>query len=167
MTGPREVILIARAQASSRGLRSVVMSSDTPATISGITITCGSYVGAHAITFESEEDSAVGPAEIVGLFAGVMLQVLEAALDDDLLALAASLSQTVGTSTSDLTIAQGLMSSCNPVFYEIGKKHAFERTSNGVSFTGLAAASALSASMPTELPNRSVLAKVPSASGLP
>lgn len=85
--------------------------NNTQVTTDPITIACGEYVAAHALTFNLEEDSAIDGSELIGIFAGVMLNILNLALDDDLIALFVSSTNGVGTSGADLTLAQALAAS--------------------------------------------------------
>jgi len=67
--------------------------------------TCAEYGVAMALTDNVQEDSIDG-IDLLGLFGGQMLKVLTLAIDDDYIALYASLSQSVGSSGSGVTIAQ-------------------------------------------------------------
>jgi len=71
-----------------------------------VTITCAEYGVAHALTDNVAEDSVLDGMQLLNLMTGQMLSVLQLALDDDFIALFASLSNSVGTSNNDLTIAQ-------------------------------------------------------------
>ncbi len=70
------------------------------------TLTCAEYGVAHALTDNVKEDSALDGMELLNLITGRMLHALQLALDDDFIALFASLSNSVGTTNTDLTIAQ-------------------------------------------------------------
>jgi hypothetical protein len=67
--------------------------------------TAAEYGVAHALTDNTVEDSVRG-IDILDLIKGRMLFVLMMAWDDDYLAQLAGLSQSVGTSGADLTVAQ-------------------------------------------------------------
>lgn len=84
---------------------------NTQVTTDPITITCAEYVAAHAITFTLEEDSSIDGADLIAAFSGVMLSVLNLALDDDLIALFPSATAAVGSTGTDLTLAQALAAS--------------------------------------------------------
>jgi hypothetical protein len=71
-----------------------------------VTCTAVEYGVAHALTDNVGEDSAIDALSLMNLFTSQMLTVLTLALDDDFLALLVSLSNSVGTSGVDLTIAQ-------------------------------------------------------------
>lgn len=73
-----------------------------------VTLTCAEYGVAAALTDNVGEDSVMSGAMIMDHFMGRMLHVLTLAIDDDYLALFASLSNSVGTSGADLTVAQAL-----------------------------------------------------------
>lgn len=89
--------------------------ANTPVSTGGVTITAGEYGVAHALTDNVGEDSAIDGAELMSLFTGTMLKVLLLALDDDFIALFASLSNTVGSTGVDLTLAQGIAATHNIV----------------------------------------------------
>lgn len=78
---------------------------NTAVSTGGVTLTAAEYGVAIEVTDNVEEDSIDG-LDMMGRFESRMLHVLSLALDDDFLALFASLSNTVGTTTADLTIAQ-------------------------------------------------------------
>ncbi len=82
--------------------------SNTAVSTGSVTLTPAEYGVAHALTDNVKEDSAIDAMELMNLFTGQMLAVLQLALDDDFCALFASLSNSVGTSGSDLTVAQAL-----------------------------------------------------------
>lgn len=82
--------------------------SNTAFTLGSVTITPAEYVVAHAVTQSTGEDLAIDDAALLSLMTGTMINVLQLALDDDLIALFASLSNGVGTTTADLTLAQAL-----------------------------------------------------------
>lgn len=73
-----------------------------------VTCTAAEYGVAHALTDNVGEDSAIDASELMDLFLSRMLHVLSLAMEDDYLALLASLSQTVGSSGVDLTVAQAI-----------------------------------------------------------
>lgn len=70
------------------------------------TLTCAEYGVAHALTDNVSEDSVIDGLELLNLITGMMLHSLQLALDDDFVALFASLSNSVGTTNTDLSIAQ-------------------------------------------------------------
>jgi hypothetical protein len=82
--------------------------SNTAVTTSAATLTAAEYGVAHQVTDNVGEDSAIDALELMNLFTGSMLKALQLALDDDFCALFASLSQSVGTTTADLTVANML-----------------------------------------------------------
>lgn len=75
-----------------------------------VTVTAAEYGVAHALTDNVDEDSAIDGAELLNLFTGTMLNVLGLAMDDDYLALYASLGSTVGTTNTNLTAVKMLSS---------------------------------------------------------
>lgn len=81
---------------------------NTAYSTSSVTVTAAEYGVAHSLTDNVGEDSAIDGAELMDLFTGRMLLVLSLAMEDDYLALLASLSQTVGSSGVDLTVAQAI-----------------------------------------------------------
>lgn len=72
-----------------------------------VTLTCAEYGVAIQVTDNVGEDSADG-LDVMMRFEQRMLHVISLAMEDDFLALLASLSNTVGTTTVDITIAQFL-----------------------------------------------------------
>lgn len=80
--------------------------SNTAVSTGVVTVTAGEYGVAHALTDNVGEDSVIDALEILNLFTSQMLAVLMLAIDDDYLALYASLSNVVGSTGVDLTIAQ-------------------------------------------------------------
>lgn len=78
---------------------------NTAQSTGSVTITAGEYGVAHALTDNVGEDSALSALEVLNLMTQQMLNVLRLALDDDYLALYASLSNSVGTTNTTLTIA--------------------------------------------------------------
>jgi len=70
-----------------------------------VTVTCAEYGVAAALTDNVAEDTVDG-LDVLNLFQSRMLHVLMLAMEDDYLALLASLSNSVGVSGSDLTVAQ-------------------------------------------------------------
>lgn len=82
--------------------------SNTQFTSGVVTVTAAEYGVAAALTDTLGEDSVFDAATLLNFYMGRMLNVLTLAMDDDFLALLASLSNTVGTSGADLTIAQAL-----------------------------------------------------------
>lgn len=79
--------------------------SNTAVSTGVVTCTPTEYGVAHALTDNVGEDSVQG-VDFLSLVTGRMLHVLNLAMDDDFLALFASLSNSVGTTTADLTLAQ-------------------------------------------------------------
>lgn len=73
-----------------------------------VTCTAAEYGVAHAVSDTLNEDSAIDGAELLDLMQSRMLHVLSLAMDDDYLALFASLSQTVGSTGVDLTVPQAI-----------------------------------------------------------
>lgn len=73
-----------------------------------VTITCAEYGVAMALTDNVGEDSVLDGLEMLNFVTGPMILALGLALDDDGIALFGSLSNSVGTSGSDLTIAQAI-----------------------------------------------------------
>lgn len=88
--------------------------SNTGVSTGGVTATPVEYGIAHALTDTVKEDTAIDAFELMNLFTGQMLTVLQLALDDDFLALLVSLSNSVGSSGVDLTIAQGIAAQQGP-----------------------------------------------------
>lgn len=81
--------------------------NNTAVSTGSVTITAAEYGVAIEVTDNVEEDSIDG-LDLLGRFESRMLHVISLAMDDDFLALLPSLSNTVGTTTQDLTIAQML-----------------------------------------------------------
>jgi hypothetical protein len=79
--------------------------SNTQIASGAATLTAAEYGVAHQVTDNVGEDSAIDALELMNLFTGQMLKVLTLALDDDFCALFASLSNSVGTTTVDLSVA--------------------------------------------------------------
>ena len=79
--------------------------SNTAVSTGAVTLTAAEYGVAHQVTDNVGEDSAIDALELMNLFTGQMLKVLQLALDDDFCALFASLSNSVGTTTVDLSVA--------------------------------------------------------------
>lgn len=73
-----------------------------------VTITAAEYGVAHALTDNVGEDSVLDGLEMLNFVTGPMILALGLALDSDGIALLASLSNSVGSSGSDLTIAQAI-----------------------------------------------------------
>jgi hypothetical protein len=78
--------------------------SNTAVSTGSVTCTPSEYGAAHALTDNVTEDSV--PIDVVDHVMMRDLHVITLAHDDDFLALLASLSQVVGTSGADLTVAQ-------------------------------------------------------------
>lgn len=79
--------------------------SNTAVSTGGVTVTPAEYGVAIELEDKVEEDSIDG-LDLLGRFESRMLHVLSLAMEDDFLALLASLSNVVGTTTVDLSIAQ-------------------------------------------------------------
>lgn len=88
--------------------------SNTAVSTGGVTCTPVEYGVAHALTDTVKEDTAIDALELMNLFTSQMLTVLQLALDDDFLALLVSLSNSVGSTGVDLTIAQGIAAQQGP-----------------------------------------------------
>ena len=82
--------------------------SNTAFSSSVATLTAAEYGVATALTDNVGEDSVLDGSTLLDTFMGKMLGALTLAMDDDYCALFASLSNTIGTTTSDLTVAQML-----------------------------------------------------------
>jgi hypothetical protein len=78
--------------------------SNTAVSTGSITVTPAEYGVAIEVTDNVDEDSVDG-IDLFGLFESRMVHVLSLAFEDDFLALFAGLSNSVGTTTVDLTIA--------------------------------------------------------------
>jgi len=79
---------------------------NTEAASGVVTITAAEYGVASAITDNVGEDSVLDGLEMLNFVTGPMILALGLALDDDGFALLASLSNSVGTTNTDLSIAQ-------------------------------------------------------------
>lgn len=79
--------------------------SNTQVSTGGITVTPGEYGVVIELTDNVQEDS-VSAIDLFGWLSGRMLHVIGLAITDDFCGLFASLSNSVGTSGADLTIAQ-------------------------------------------------------------
>lgn len=86
-----------QAQATSLG--------NTAVSSGSVSCTTAEYGVAHALTDNTAEDSVSG-IDLMMLFTDRMLRVLTLAMDDDYIALYASLSQSVGTTNTAPTLAQ-------------------------------------------------------------
>jgi hypothetical protein len=86
--------------------------SNTQVSTGGITITTAEYAVAIEPTDNVEEDSVNG-LDLLMRFRSRMLMVISLAMEDDFLALLASLSNVTGVSTADLTVAQLLSAITN------------------------------------------------------
>lgn len=78
---------------------------NTPVATGGVTCTAAEYGVAHALTDNVAEDSAIDALELMNLFTSQMLAVMQLALDDDFVALFASLSQSAGATNTAISIA--------------------------------------------------------------
>jgi hypothetical protein len=85
-----------------------IAAGNTQVTTDGVSISAPEYVVAHAMSDRIAEDSPFSGAELLQLFMGPMLTALTIALDADFVALLPSLSNGVGTSTQDMTLADAL-----------------------------------------------------------
>jgi len=81
---------------------------NTQITTDGIALSAPEYVVAHALSRTLEEDTSLDGAQLLALIQGAMLTALLIALDDDFCALAPGLSQSVGSTGVDFTIAQAM-----------------------------------------------------------
>lgn len=79
--------------------------ANTPYTSSHVTVTAAEYGVAHSLVDNVLED-AVDGLDLMNLFQGRMLHVLQLAMDDDYIALWSSLTNFVGISNNAPTIAQ-------------------------------------------------------------
>jgi hypothetical protein len=77
-----------------------------------VTVTSSEYAFKRTITDNVFEDSIAG-IDLMDVILADGAQILSTAFEDDMLALLASLSNTVGTTTADLTIAQALAAQVN------------------------------------------------------
>lgn len=82
--------------------------SNTQVSSGSVTITCAEYGVAMALTDNVGEDSVLDGLEMLNFVTGPMILALGLALDSDGIALLASLSNSVGTTATDLTIAQAI-----------------------------------------------------------
>lgn len=78
--------------------------SNTAVSTGAVTLTCAEYGVAHALTDNVGEDSVDG-LDLMQLFTGQMLHVLNLALEDDFIGMLADLSNAVGSTGVDLTAA--------------------------------------------------------------
>lgn len=78
---------------------------NTGVSAGSVTITPAEYGVAHALTDNVAEDSAIDAVYVMDLLMATMLNVLQLALDDDYIALYASLSNTSGVTNTTLTVA--------------------------------------------------------------
>lgn len=79
--------------------------ANTPVTSGGLTISTGEYGIAHEISDTLQEDT-IDSLDLLNILRGTMMTALQLALADDFVAMLANLSTSIGTSGSDLTIAQ-------------------------------------------------------------
>lgn len=86
--------------------------SNTAVTTSGVTCTPGEYGVALEVTKNVEEDSMTA-LDLYGLLEERMLHVISLAMTFDFLALFASISNTVGVSGADFTLAQAIAAQRN------------------------------------------------------
>lgn len=86
--------------------------SNTAVTTAGVTCTPGEYGVALEVTKNTEEDK-LSAIDLYGLLEERMLHVISLAMTFDFLALFASLSNTVGVSGSDFTVAQAIAAQRN------------------------------------------------------
>lgn len=127
--------------------------ANTAATTSAVTCTPGEYGVAHEITDNVREDS-LSAIDFFGLIEERMLHVIDLAMTDDFLALLASLSNTVGSSGVDLSIANMIaafqghrnrVNDCDATCYVLDKQQATDMESALTSTNAAAAIFALSA----------------------
>ena len=85
-----------------------VDASNTEFALTSVSITPAEYVVAHQVSQTTSEDIGIDDAALLSLMTGSMLSVLQLALDDDLIGLFASLSQGVGATTVDFSLANAL-----------------------------------------------------------
>lgn len=85
-----------------------VEQANTAFTLGSLTINTPEYVVAHAVSQSTTEDIALDGAALINLMSTTMINVLQIALDDDFLALASGLSQSVGTTNTAFTLANAL-----------------------------------------------------------
>lgn len=71
-----------------------------------VTLTCAEYGVAHALTDNTAEDSVIDGLELLNMITGRMLHALQLALDSDFIAKFSGLSNSVGSTNTDITIAQ-------------------------------------------------------------
>lgn len=128
--------------------------SNTAVSTGGVTCTAAEYGVAHQLTDNVGEDSAIDALELMNLFTSQMLTVLQLALDDDFCALFASLSNVVGSTGVDLTVAnliaaqQGLRTrgtDADAVAYVLDNQQALDADTALSSTNAAAAVYALSA----------------------
>lgn len=86
--------------------------ANTAVTTAGVTVTPGEYGVALEVTKNVEEDS-LSAIDLYGLLEERMLHVISLAMTYDFLALFASLSNSVGVSGADLTVAQAIAAQRN------------------------------------------------------
>lgn len=82
--------------------------ANTAVTTSSVTVTAAEYGVAHSLTDNVNEDAALDAMELMNLFTSTMLRVLTLALDDDYVALFASLSNSSGSTGVALSVASAL-----------------------------------------------------------
>lgn len=78
--------------------------TNTTVSSSSVTIATGEYGVAHKLTDNVQED-VVDSLELLNILRGTMMSVLQLAMADDYCALFASLANSIGTTTVDMTIA--------------------------------------------------------------
>ena len=81
---------------------------NTAFTLGSLTINTPEYVVAHAVSQSTAEDLALDDAAVLALMTTTMLNVLQIAIDDDFIALLASLSNVVGSTGVDMSLANAL-----------------------------------------------------------
>jgi hypothetical protein len=127
--------------------------SNTAVSTGAVTISAAEYGVAIEVTDNVGEDSIDG-LDMLQVIRSRMLHVLQLAMEDDFLALLASLSQTVGTSGSDLSIAQLLAAqtgirtrgaNAETVVYILDNQQAFDVESAFIATNAAAAVFALAA----------------------
>jgi hypothetical protein len=127
---------------------------NTQAASGVVTITAAEYGVAHALTDNVGEDSVLDGLEMLNFVTGPMILALGLALDDDGIALLASLSNSVGTTNTDLTVAvtiaaqQGLRvrgANADAIAYLFDNKQALDIETALIGANAAAAVYALSA----------------------
>lgn len=128
--------------------------SNTQVSASSVTCTAVEYGVAHQVIDNVGEDSVLDGLELMNLFTNTMLFVLQLALDDDYIALFASISNSVGVTNTTLTVAnlvaaqQGIRTRgtvADSIAYVLDNKQAQDMETQLQSANAAAAVFALSA----------------------